>query len=133
MSTGEYQRYRFGPIERRGLIGSLRPAQVILIAASLTGSVILMRILSSGIGVVAALALTLLASIFCFWPINGRSVEAWLPIVGRHAARRALRRHVQRSPAPPSPDGPSLVDVSGPSPTRPRARPSLPSVARAGA
>ena len=100
MSTGEYQRYRFGPIERRGLIGSLRPAQVILIAASLTGSVLLMRILSSGIGVVAALALTLLASAFCFWPIGGRSVEAWLPIVGRHAARRVLRRHVQRSPAP---------------------------------
>jgi hypothetical protein len=100
VSTGGYQRYRFGPLERRGLIGSLRPAQVIVIAASLTGSVILMRILSSGIGVVAALALTLLASVFCFWPINGRSVEAWLPIVGRHAARRALGRHVQRSPAP---------------------------------
>ena len=81
MSTGGYRRYRFGPLERRGLIGSLRPAQVIVIAASLTGSVILMRILSSGLGVVAALALTLFASVFCFWPINGRSVEAWLPTV----------------------------------------------------
>ena len=28
------------------------------------------------------LALTLLASAFCFWPIGGRSAEAWLPIVG---------------------------------------------------
>ena len=25
MNAGEYQRYRFGPLERRGLIGSLRP------------------------------------------------------------------------------------------------------------
>ena len=43
MTTGESQRYRFGPLERRGVIGSLRPAQVTLIAASLTGGVILMR------------------------------------------------------------------------------------------
>ena len=100
MSAGEYQRYRFGPLERRGLIGSLRPAQVILIAASLTGAVILMRALSSGIGVVSALALALLTIAFCFWPISGRSAEAWLPIVGRHAIGRALGREVRRSPAP---------------------------------
>ena len=100
MSSGEYQRYRFGPLDRRGLIGSLRPAQVILIAASLTGGVILMRTLASGTGAVAALALALLACGFCFWPISGRSAEAWLPIVGGQAVRRALGRHVQYSPSP---------------------------------
>src|SRR5216117_1035280 len=100
MSTSEYQRYRFGPLERRGLIGSLRPTQVILIAASLTGAVILMRALSSGIGVVSALALALLMVAFCFWPISGRSAEAWLPIVGRHSAAWMLGRRIRRSPAP---------------------------------
>lgn len=100
MSTSGYQRYRFGPIERRGLIGSLRPAQMILIAASLGGGLILMRTLSSGIGMVAALAVALLTVAFCFWPISGRPAEAWFPIVGRHTARRTLGRHVQRSPAP---------------------------------
>lgn len=100
MSAGEYRRYRFGPLERRGVIGSLRPAQVILIAASLTLAVLLMRALSSGIGVVLALALALLAAAVCFWPIGGRSAEAWFPIVGRHAGRRALGWHRQRSPAP---------------------------------
>ena len=34
MNAGEYQRYRFGPLERRGLIGSLRPVQVIVIPAN---------------------------------------------------------------------------------------------------
>lgn len=100
MSTSEHQRYRFGPLERRGLIGSLRPTQVIVIAASLTGGVMLMRTLSSGIGVVLALAPALLAVALCFWPINGRSAEAWLPIIGRHAARRARGHQIQRSPAP---------------------------------
>ena len=36
MNTGESQRHRFGPLERRGLIGSLRPVQVMVIAVSLT-------------------------------------------------------------------------------------------------
>jgi hypothetical protein len=100
VSAREYQRYRFGPLERRGLIGSLRPAQVTLIAASLTGGVILMRALSSGIGVFSALALALFTVAFCFWPISGRSAEAWLPIVGRHIVERAFGRNVRRSPAP---------------------------------
>jgi hypothetical protein len=117
MSTSEYSRYRFGPLERRGVIGSLRPTQVIVMAASLAGSVILLRTLSSGVGVVAALALSLLAVAFCFWPIAGRSAEAWLPIAGRHAARVALGNQVQRSPAPqagvrPAADGrPEAITV----------------------
>ena len=36
MSTGGDQRYRFGPLERTGLIGSLRPTQVIIIADTIT-------------------------------------------------------------------------------------------------
>src|SRR5205085_12095344 len=100
VSSGEYQRYRFGPLERRGLIGSLRPTQVILIAASLTAGVILMRSLAGGVGIVAALALALLTVAFCFWPISGRSAEAWLPIVGRHSAAWMLGRRIRRSPAP---------------------------------
>ena len=100
MSTSGDQRYRFGPLERTGLIGSLRPTQVIIIAVSLTAGVILMRTLSSGAGVVSALALALLAAGLCFWPINGRSVEEWLPIVTKHAWRHVRGRHIQLSPAP---------------------------------
>src|ERR1700674_3007805 len=100
MSTREQQRYRFGPLERRGLIGSLRPIQVMLVAASLTGGVILARFVSNGAGFAAALALVLVTAVFCFWPIGGRSAEEWLPIVGRHAGRRLRRRRVQLSPAP---------------------------------
>src|SRR3954471_3729382 len=100
MSTNEHRRYRFGPLERRGLIGSLRPAQVLVIAASLTVGVILMRALTGGTGVIAALVLVLVAVAFCFWPIEGRSIEEWLPVVARHAFRRARGRNVQLSPAP---------------------------------
>ena len=45
MSETELRRYRFGPLERRGLIGSLRVTQVIPMAVSLASAVVLMRIL----------------------------------------------------------------------------------------
>src|SRR3954462_15918009 len=100
MSTNEHRRYRFGPLERRGLIGSLRPAQVLVIAASLTVGVILMRALTGGKGVGGPPVLALLAVAFCFWPIEGRSSERWLPFVSGPVFRRVRGRNVQLSPAP---------------------------------
>ena len=93
------RRYRFGPLERRGLVGSLRPAQVFVIAGSLGGGVILMRALP-GVGFALALALVLAALSFCFWPIAGRAAEEWLPVAGRFALRRAHGRHRHHSAAP---------------------------------
>jgi hypothetical protein len=96
----EARRYRFGPLEKRGLIGSLRPVQVIAIAASLVVAVVLMRTLSPGVGVFCALAEVLLVLAFCFWPIAGRSVEEWLPVAARFGLRRARRRHRELSVSP---------------------------------
>src|SRR5918994_2286002 len=93
------RRYRFGPLERRGLVGSLRPAQVFVIAGSLVGGGILMRALP-GVGFALALALVLTALGFCFWPIAGRAAAEWLPVAGRFALRRARGRHRHQSAAP---------------------------------
>ena len=95
----EVRRYRFGPLERRGLVGSLRTAQAFVLAASLTTSVLLMRLLP-GTGFLAALGLVAAAILFCFWPIAGRAADEWLPIAGRFTARRARgrNRHLSTSP-----------------------------------
>src|ERR687898_768268 len=97
--SAEARRYRFGPLERRGLVGSLRTAQVFVLAASLTTGVLLMRLLP-GIGFLAALGLVAAAVLFCFWPIAGRAADEWLPIASRFTARRARgrNRHVSLSP-----------------------------------
>ena len=111
MSEREVRRYRFGPLERRGLIGSLRPGQVLVVAVSLAGSVVLMRTLGSGAGVAAAIAIILIAAAFCFWPIAGRSTEEWLPIVARQAAGRTRGHHRHRSAAPQA--GVRLLTAAG--------------------
>jgi hypothetical protein len=100
MSETEIRRYRFGPLEQRGLIGSLRATQVIPMAASLAAAVILMRTLPSGAGLFAALGLVLAVAAFSFWPLNGRSAEEWLPIAAAHAWRRLSGRHRRISVAP---------------------------------
>jgi hypothetical protein len=100
MPEREAQRYRFGPLERRGVIGSLRPGQVFVMASSLAGAVVLMRLLAGGPGLLAAFALAVAAAAFCFWPIAGRSVEEWLPVAGRYGTRRVTGRQSYRASAP---------------------------------
>jgi hypothetical protein len=100
VAKDEARRYRFGPLERRGLIGSLRPAQLVIIAAALVGAVLLMRFLPAGAGIFSALALALAATAVCFWPVAGRPAEEWLPVAARHAAQRARRTHRYLSGAP---------------------------------
>src|ERR1700693_3289696 len=100
MSETGIRRYRFGPLERRGLIGSLRATQVIPMAASLAAAVVLMPTLPSGAGLFAALGLVLAVAAFCFWPLNGRSAEEWLPIAAAHVWRRLSGRHRRASGAP---------------------------------
>src|SRR5215212_6375040 len=97
--SAEARRYRFGPLERRGLVGSLRTAQVFVLAASLTAGVLLMRLLP-GVGFLAALGLVMAALLLCFWPIAGRTADKWLPIAGRFTVRRmrGRNRHLSTSP-----------------------------------
>jgi hypothetical protein len=123
MSEGESRKYRFGPIERRGVIGSLRPTQVGILAASLTIAVILMRVPGGGAGVVCALLLAAGAAAVCFWPVSGRSIEEWLPLASAHALRQLDGRARRVSQAPQAgvravPDGRPEPTVSLPGPTR---------------
>ena len=114
----DIRRHRFGPLERRGLVGSLRPAQVAVLATTLTAGVLILRLLPSGAGALAATGLVLVSIGFCFWPIAGRSAEEWLPVSGRFVLRRLRGRNRHLSAAPQS--GISMRDG------RPRPVASLP-------
>src|SRR5262249_22081121 len=75
-------------------------AVVAILAASLTAAVILMRTLGSSAGVVSALGVVLAAVAVCFWPVSGRSLEEWLPIVAADATRRGRGRAPTGAQAP---------------------------------
>ena len=96
VGIGSSARYRFGPLERRGVVAGWRGGQI---AAVATGSVVAvgaLRSLSSVMGIAAALAAVVLAVGVATWPLGGRTAEEWAPDAARHAAAVAGRRRPDR-------------------------------------
>ena len=112
-------RYRFGPLERRGLIAGLRGGQIASLAVGLAAALLALR---SGPGVwpVVVAVTTVLSGIgLAVWPIAGRTGEEWLPTVTRWAGAAAGRRR-SRSPEPAAGRVSGVAGALG-APTRRRA------------
>lgn len=92
-------KYRFGPLERRGVFGSLRPAQLLLLAI---GAFIALLLTRSGHVIGAAGAAVVLAgtTALAFKKVGRRGLDEQAPAEARFAARRLLGRTSWRSPAP---------------------------------
>ena len=76
-------KYRFGPLEQRGLIAGWRGGQIAVVAAGLVVGVLALREHPNPIGVIlAVLALGSSLAVAC-WPLAGRTGEEWLPTVVR--------------------------------------------------
>ena len=92
-------KYRFGPLEQRGLIAGWRGGQIAVVAAGLVVGVLALREHPDPIGVVlAVLALGSSLAVAC-WPLAGRTGEEWLPTVVRWGADGVGGRH-RRSSSP---------------------------------
>ncbi len=94
------RRYRFGPLEQRGVVGPLRPGQLVILAVAgaiglgslyvlrnFAGLVLGLLILGAGAGIVLA-------------PLEGRSVGEWAPVVVRWLLRSREQKRGFRSTAP---------------------------------
>jgi hypothetical protein len=118
MAPNDAPRYRFGPLERRGVIGALRKSQALLVGGGLVVGVIALRVVPNGPNVLFARAALALAALVAFLPIQGRSLEEWTPVVARYLWRRARGHDRYRSPAPELgavthiPTGPERVDAA---------------------
>ncbi len=88
-------RYRFGPLERRGLVAGWRGGQIGAVATALVVGVGVLRASASPADVIIALAAVAVGVGVATWPIAGRTAEQWAPDALRHGAalgRRARRR-----------------------------------------
>ncbi len=85
-------RYRFGPLERRGLVAGWRGGQLATVSTGLVFAVLLVRGHPSLAGVVGAVLLVALAVGAATWPIAGRTAEEWAPDALRFAHAVAVRR-----------------------------------------
>jgi hypothetical protein len=114
--TAEGPRYRFGPLERRGLIAGWRGGQIAVVAAGLAVGVASLRLHPNALGVAEAVAVLGAALAVACWPLGGRTAEEWLPTLVRWGADGAGRRR-RRSAQPgaghcPAHDGPFVLGGS---------------------
>ena len=98
--SAELPRYRFGPLERRGLVAGWRGGQLGAVALSLVVAVGVLRAHSSVVGVVVSLAGVGLGLALACWPLGGRTAEQWAPVVTRWWALgvRGRRRYLSEVP-----------------------------------
>jgi hypothetical protein len=85
--------YRFGPLERRGLILGLRPGQVVVLGMGGLMCVLVLRSLSELPAALLTLISITAAVAVAFWPVEGRTLESWLPLVVAYGWRRLHGRH----------------------------------------
>jgi Putative type VII ESX secretion system translocon, EccE len=92
--------YRFGPLERRGILGPVRGGQAASIA---TGALLAIAVLDRTPTATGALLATLVFSAACavtVVPIGRRSAEEWAPVVAAFMARVVIGGRRFRSPVP---------------------------------
>jgi hypothetical protein len=89
-------RYRFGPLERRGLVAGWRGGQIATVSAGLLFAVLVLRGHPSLAGVAGAVLLVALAVGAATWPIAGRTAEEWAPDALRFSCSTMARRNRPR-------------------------------------
>jgi hypothetical protein len=93
------RRYRFGPIERRPLVGPLRAGQFVVLASGAALGLAALYALRSLVGMVLALVILGAAIAVIALPIEGRTGEEWAPVAARWALRRRATLGGWRNPA----------------------------------
>jgi hypothetical protein len=92
--------YRFGPLERRGILGPVRAGQALSVGC---GTVLAIAALDRAPTATGALVATLVFSAavaVAVAPLASRTIEQWLPIVALFALRRLRRTSRTSSPLP---------------------------------
>jgi hypothetical protein len=99
--SGTRLTYRFGPLERRGLVGPFSLLQILTVAISLVAAVLALDLAPSAGGAMLGLVLVLCAGALAAVPLSGRTPVDWAPILSAYLARglTGSRRFRSRAPA----------------------------------
>jgi hypothetical protein len=99
VSTGRLS-YRFGPLERRGILGPVRGGQAGVLTLGALLAIAALDSAPSGGGALLAIVCVAVAVAVTFAPLGGRTLEEWAPVVCAFTVRRLRGRSQLRSPVP---------------------------------
>jgi hypothetical protein len=92
--------YRFGPLERRGILGPVRTGQAAILATGALLAILVLDRAPSAAGVTTATLLFSAAVVLAVAPVGRRTLEEWLPVLASFALRRLRGRTHFRSGVP---------------------------------
>jgi hypothetical protein len=92
--------YRFGPLERRGILGPVRAGQALLLALGALLAIAALDQLPTASGAALAMLLFGSACALALIPMGRRTLEEWLPLVAMFVMRQTSGRARFRSPLP---------------------------------
>ncbi len=98
--TGERMTYRFGPVERRGILGQLRVGQVGLVVAGVVAAIAALDREPTAAGAFLGVLVFGTAVAVAFAPVGPRTAEEWAPVTLGFAWRTTRRRTRFRSGVP---------------------------------
>jgi hypothetical protein len=98
--TNERLAYRFGPLERRGILGQIRGGQATAVAIGALAAIVTLDRAPTAAGAFLGTLLLGVALIVAFTPLGRRTVDEWVPIVLSFGFRFLLGRLTFRSRAP---------------------------------
>jgi hypothetical protein len=96
--SGDRLSYRFGPLERRGLLGPVRAGQAVALGIAAIAAIAILDRTPTATGAFGSFLTLALGAAFATAPVGGRSVEEWAPVALAFALRAARRRLGFRSP-----------------------------------
>jgi hypothetical protein len=98
--SGERLSYRFGPLERRGLLGPMRASQAVTIGVAAVVAVLALDRLPTAAGAMVGLIVLATATGAATVPLGRATVAEWSPIAAAFALTRLSGRTRFRSPLP---------------------------------
>ncbi|MGI8428753.1 MAG: SCO6880 family protein [Solirubrobacteraceae bacterium] len=82
--------YRFGPLERRGILGPVRGGQAVVLALGAVLAIVVLDEAPTSTGALLAAVLFGFGVVLAVAPLSGRTVQEWAPIAGSFGLRRAV-------------------------------------------
>ena len=104
--TSDVARYRFPPLEKRGLIAGISGPQVAVAGGGCVVALIVLSVVHSALGPVLAVAVLATTGATACWTIAGRPPSAWAPIALTWLARHRRARPTDAPGVGTTPFGP---------------------------
>ena len=98
--TSERLTYRFGPLERRGILGQIRGGQAAAVAAGALAAIVVLDRAPTAAGAFLGTLLIAASLMVAFAPVGRRTLDEWVPVAVSFAVRRGRGRLSFRSRAP---------------------------------